>query len=87
MTYFHRYLTFEYDQGGWNNIRMGMEALLVVAHAMGRTIVIPPAQHLYLLGIKHKDKHDKDAHDEMGFEDFFSLDLLRSHKGGINSTQ
>ena len=46
-----RYITFEYDHGGWNNARIGMECLIVVAHAMGRTIVIPPQQHLYLLGI------------------------------------
>ena len=76
-----KYLTFEYDAGGWNNVRMGMECLLVIAHATGRTIVIPPQQHLYLLGQTHKDKHDKEAHDEMGFEDFFDLELLRSHQG------
>ena len=76
-----RYLTFEYDQGGWNNVRMGMECLIVVAHAMGRTLVIPPQQHLYLLGKTHKDEGDKKAHDEMGFEDFFDIGLLESHKG------
>ena len=46
----NRYITFEYDHGGWNNARIGMECLIVVAHATGRTIVIPPQQHLYLLG-------------------------------------
>ena len=61
-----KYISFEYDNGGWNNIRMGMECVLVIAHALGRTLVIPPQQHLYLLGQKHKDAHDKDAHDEMG---------------------
>lgn len=76
-----RYLTFEYDAGGWNNVRMGMECLIVVAHAMGRTLVVPPQQHLYLLGATHKDKEDTKPHDEMGFEDFFDLDLLRSHRG------
>lgn len=76
-----RYLTFEYDNGGWNNIRMGVEALIVLAHAMGRTLVIPPQQHLYLLGESHKDKHDAHPHDEMGFEDFFDINLLRSHQG------
>lgn len=30
-----KYLTFEYDAGGWNNVRMGMECLLVIAHATG----------------------------------------------------
>lgn len=29
---------------------MGLECLLVVAHATGRTLVVPPQQHLYLLG-------------------------------------
>lgn len=76
-----RYLTFEYDNGGWNNMRMGIECLIVAAHAMGRTLVIPPQQHLYLLGRTHKDKHDTEAHDEMGFEDMYNIDLLRSHSG------
>lgn len=76
-----RYLTFEYDQGGWNNVRMGMESLIVVAHATGRTLVIPPQQHLYLLMQKHADQKNTEEHDEMGFEDFFDLNLLRSHRG------
>lgn len=76
-----KYLSFEYDNGGWNNVRMSLECLLVVAHAMGRTLVIPPQQHLYLLGQSHKDKHDNTAHDEMGFEDFFDMDLLKSQLG------
>jgi len=76
-----KYLTFEYDAGGWNNVRMGMECLLVIAHATGRTLVVPPQQHLYLLGVNHQDKGDEKPHDEMGFEDFFDLGLLRSHQG------
>ena len=76
-----RYLTYEYDQGGWNNVRMAMECLIVVAHATGRTIVVPPQQNLYLLGSKHKDPEDKKAHAQMGFEDFFDMNLLYSHKG------
>jgi hypothetical protein len=66
---------------GWNNVRMGVESLIVVAHAMGRTLVVPPQQHLYLLGVNHKDQHDTKAHDEMGFEDFFDMELLRKHRG------
>ena len=60
---------------------MGVECVIVMAHAMGRTLVIPPQQHLYLLGETHKDQHDTHEHDEMGFEDFFDIDLLRSHRG------
>lgn len=33
-----KYLTFEYDAGGWNNVRMGMECLLVIAHATGNRV-------------------------------------------------
>lgn len=76
-----RYITFEYDQGGWNNIRMGLESLMVIAHATGRTLVIPPQQHLYLLMAQHADADNPEMHDEMGFEDFFDLNLLRSHRG------
>ena len=76
-----KFLTFEYDQGGWNNVRMSLECMIQIAHAVGRTLVIPPQQHLYLLGEVHKDTEDKSAHDEMGFEDFFSMDMLRSHRG------
>ena len=37
-----------------------MECLIVIAHAMGRTLVIPPPQHLYLLALEHKDKKDSE---------------------------
>jgi hypothetical protein len=62
-------------------VRMSLECLIVVAHAMGRTLVIPPQQHLYLLGKTHQDPHDKKPHDEMGFEDFFDIERLQSHTG------
>lgn len=74
-----KYLTFEYDRSGWNNMRMAMECLLVVAHATGRTIVVPPPQHLYLISEKHT--HNGAPHYKTGFEDFYDLDLLRSHRG------
>jgi hypothetical protein len=35
-----QYLTFEPDFGGWNNIRMGMETVVALAFAMGRTLVL-----------------------------------------------
>ena len=60
---------------------MSMECIVVMAHAMGRTLVIPPQQHLYLLGRTHKDETDKKAHDEMGFQDFFNISRMASHKG------
>ena len=41
-----KFLTFELDFGGragWNNVRMGVECNLILAHALNRTAVLPPA--------------------------------------------
>jgi len=76
------YLTFAYDQGGWNNIRMSIEIMLVTAHAMGRTLVAPPVQNLYLLGKPEVDpKTGKRKQRPLGFEDFFDLERLKGQKG------
>lgn len=56
-----KYLSFEYDQGDWNNMRMSMECIIIFAHAIGRTLVLPPVQHLYLLSHKFKTKENKFA--------------------------
>jgi len=56
----HKYMTFEPDGGGWNNIRMAMETVIVMAHAMGRTLVLPPEKRMYLLG-KHRGTIDKNS--------------------------
>ncbi|CAM9595249.1 unnamed protein product, partial [Hapterophycus canaliculatus] len=44
-----QYVTFEPDNGGFNNIRMAMETVLVFARETGRTLVMPAAQKFYLL--------------------------------------
>jgi len=72
-----KFLTFEPDHGGWNNIRMAMETALVMAHAMGRTLVLPPEQRFYLLG-KDKEKNHFD------FGDFFHLDSIAIEHEGFN---
>mmetsp|Transcript_4344 Transcript_4344/g.6371 ORF Transcript_4344/g.6371 Transcript_4344/m.6371 type:complete len:621 (-) Transcript_4344:121-1983(-) len=73
-----KYLTFEPDHGGWNNIRMAMETVLVFAHAMGRTLVLPPEKRMYLLG-KGED-HEK----HFTFNDFFHLDAIALEHEGLN---
>lgn len=61
-----RYLTFEPDRGGWNNLRMSFENVVVLAAATGRTLVLPPDQPLYLL------KNDPQRV-ERNFVDFFDM--------------
>ena len=73
-----KFVTFEPDHGGWNNIRMAMETVLVLAHAMGRTLVLPPEQKMYLLnqgGAEHK-KH-------FSFSDFFHLESIAAEHDGF----
>ena len=60
-----KYVTFEPDPGGWNNIRMQFEIILVFALATGRTFVLPPDQPMYLL---NKGKGKENHH---GFDDYF----------------
>jgi len=58
------------DVGGWNNIRMQMELVMVFAFATGRTLVLPPDQPMYLLnqGAGHQKQHS--------FADFFPFSFL-----------
>ena len=41
-----KYLTFEMDGSGWNNIRLGFENMMLLAHSMGRTLVMPPKRQI-----------------------------------------
>ncbi|KAL3788358.1 hypothetical protein HJC23_009164 [Cyclotella cryptica] len=51
-----RYLTFEPDTGGWNNLRMSFENILLYAAISGRTVVLPPDQNIYLMEPKKGEK-------------------------------
>jgi len=66
-----KYLTFEPDEGGWNNIRMSMETATVLALAMGRILVLPPEQHIYLLRRDPKQENNR-----FTFKDFFHFDSI-----------
>jgi len=80
-----RYLTYEPDHGGFNNIRMGMEIFALLALSTGRTLVLPPSESFYLLH-RPMDKTKKPkgvkSGPKLGFSDFFDLKRL-SHQGSV----
>ena len=51
---------------------MAMETVIVFAHAMGRTIVLPPEANMYLLS------------NGLDFHDFFHLEAMAAKHDGIN---
>mmetsp|Transcript_3067 Transcript_3067/g.6376 ORF Transcript_3067/g.6376 Transcript_3067/m.6376 type:complete len:786 (+) Transcript_3067:1646-4003(+) len=67
-----KYLTFDPGYEGWNNARLYFENVLVLAHATGRTLVLPPRNKLNHLNGSH------------AFEDFFNIGAINSHLEGIN---
>lgn len=67
-----KYVLFQPDAGGWNNIRMAAETVMVFAHASGRILVLPPKDHMYLLNA------DPDTQDNLlTFDDFLNMRGLR----------
>jgi hypothetical protein len=50
-----KYITFSVDRGGWNNVRMSMEIIFVIAAVTGRTLVLPPKEPLYRLRVSFYD--------------------------------
>jgi hypothetical protein len=44
-----KYISFEIDSGGFNNIRIGYEYVVLAAVITGRTLVLPPATGWYLI--------------------------------------
>mmetsp|Transcript_14650 Transcript_14650/g.34054 ORF Transcript_14650/g.34054 Transcript_14650/m.34054 type:complete len:682 (+) Transcript_14650:88-2133(+) len=74
-----QYLTFEPDEGGWNNIRMAMETVFTLAFAMGRTLVLPPHQGMYLI-----DNSEKGQNNKFSFDHFFHTESISNEHIGLN---
>ena len=74
-----KYMTFEPDGGGWNNIRMAMESTIGLAVAMGRTLVMPPQKQMYLLG-----KGGKNQQHHFTFVDFFPIEEMANEHVGLD---
>lgn len=65
-----KFVVFQPDQGGWNNIRMAAETVILFALASGRTLVLPPVAVWYLLTL------GKNEENKSTFLRFFDLHKL-----------
>ena len=73
-----QYLTFEPDEGGFNNIRMSMETATALAHAMGRILVLPPEQSMYLLSNDHNKTNNR-----FTFHKFFPFEAISEEHDAV----
>lgn len=71
-----RYLAFEADLGGFNNILMQLEIMVVLAWLTRRTLILPPAKPFYLLGDVPRS-----------LLDFFDLEAMRNHVDAITAEE
>lgn len=60
-------ISFDWDCGGWNNIRMGVEIMTCLAKIFNRALVFPKPSKWYLLD---GDTHLFDFYDERSFTSF-----------------
>eukprot|EP00956_Cyclotella_meneghiniana_P004207 scaffold5177_cov73-Cyclotella_meneghiniana.AAC.2 len=63
-----KYLAFSMDPGGFNNVRMSMEIVFIIAAITGRTLILPPDQPMYLLGNDRTSENKR-----RGLDDFFDM--------------
>lgn len=77
-----KYVVFEPDRGGWNNIRMAAETSIIFSHITGRTLVLPPKTKFYLL-----DKNNDGKDNESTFSTFFDLFKLANGMDIISMEQ
>lgn len=67
-----QFFIFEKDPAGFNNFRMSLETIVTTGIAMGRTIVLPPEQPMYLWNSNNKNHKGR-----FSFYDFYHLTAIR----------
>lgn len=70
-----RYITFEPDCAGLNNIRMAFECVVSIAAFTGRTLVLPPPEPWVFIDYDYEDGRDTVTRSD--FRRVFDIDALR----------
>lgn len=73
-----KFITFDVDIGGFNNIRMQFEYLLCIAAVTGRTLVLPPPAPWYLINWGPIQR-EGDIDGVCDYAEFFDLPVLKKY--------
>jgi len=73
-----KFLLFDFDEGGLNNIRLGWEVAGVIALYTGRTLVLPPPKQLYLIDYGPEYFHPAQENSKSKMEDFIDIAQLKA---------
>lgn len=76
-----RFLLFDLDIGGLNNLRIGWEVAATIAHETGRTLVLPPPKSVYHIDYGPEYAKSPPPPHVSRVEDFLNMAQLR--KGGL----
>ena len=66
------------DGSGFNNMRLGFENVMLMAHVMGRTLVMPPKRQL-AHGLR-----DVNGRKIVSFSDFYDIATISAEQSGLN---
>lgn len=78
-----KYISFEPDEAGWNNVRMAVETIVVMAIVTGRTLVLPPQQGLWML-TQTDGAEGGEQRSKFSLTDFFHLERVAMEHAGLD---
>lgn len=81
-----KFITFDSDIGGFNNIRMQFEYVVILAAITGRTLVLPPPSPWYLINWGPIQR-EGDIDGVCDYSEFFDLPALRQYIDVITTAQ